>query len=336
MALATLTNPLYTVYAISGNKKYILTKALISIDRSEADGQIAQSVNLRLLNVMVGGNWLSGILQPRDRVYVYANDGSKNNEVFRGYLWKRNYKSSLSDRELSYTCYDNLIYFQESEESLYFSSGKSTKDIAASICEKWGVQLNYSYSSITHTKLPLRGYLSDIFIEDILEPVRKRTGKKYVMLSDRDTVYIKPAGSNKTVYKFLAGKNVISTASGWTMEGVITKVIIVGNADDNDREPIEATVSGKTSQYGTLQKVQSRDENTSLADAKLEAKYTIDDNGSPKWEFEITAPDIPWIRKGDQVYVDSGDIVEKDLLVIAADRTSDNKTSKMILNLKPV
>lgn len=334
MATATPSNPLYTVYAISGNKTFNLTNAVASIDRSEADGQIAQRVDLQLMNVMAEGNWLSGILQARNRVYVYANDGSKNEEVFRGYLWARGYKSSLSERELNYTCYDNLIYFQESEESLYFSSGKSSKDISASICKNWGVKLEYSYESITNAKLPLRGKLSDIFIEDILEPVRKRTGKKYVMLSDRDTVYIKPAGANKTVYKFLAGKNVISTSSGWTMDGVITKVVIVGKADDNDREPIEATVTGKTSEYGTLQKILSRDENTSLANAKLEAKTTIDENGAPKWEYEITAPDIPWIRKGDKVYVDAGDIVGKFLIVTAADRTSDRKTSKMTLTLE--
>lgn len=333
---ASLTTPLYTVYAISGNKRFNLTNALVLLDRSEAEGQIAQQVDLVLTNVMVDGSWLSGILQARNRVYVYANDGSKNEEVFRGFLWARNYKSSLSDHELKYTCYDNLIYFQESEDSLYFSSGKSTKDIMASICTKWGIQLRYSYRSITHAKMPLRGKLADIFTDDILDPVKKRTGKKYVIQGDRDAVFVKPVGANKTIYQFLAGKNVIQTTSGWTMEGVITKVIIVGKADDDDREPIEATVSGKTSEYGTLQKIQKRDEDTSLADAKLEAKTTIDEHGTPKWEFEITAPDIPWIRKGDKVYVDAGDIVERHLIVTAANRTSDNKTSKMTLTLESV
>lgn len=328
-------NTKYSVYIISGATKYNLTQAVTSIDRTDPDGQIAQRVILHLANVKVGDASLASLLKARDRVYVYANDGSKEEEVFRGYLWARSHASSLSENELQYTCYDNLIYFQESEDSLYFSSGKSTKDVVSSICDKWGIKLQYSYDSITHTKLPLRGFLSDIFTEDILDLVKKRNKKKYVILSEKDTMVVKPVGSNSTIYHFIAGKNISKTASGWTMDGVITKVIIVGKADDDDREPIEATVSGNTSTYGTLQKIQSRSENTSLADAKIEAQNTIDENGKPKWEYEISAPDIPWIRKGDKIYVSAGEI-SGYRIVTEVDRTSDRQTREMTLTLEDV
>lgn len=333
---ATKQKPVYSVYIISGGTKYNLTPAITSIDRADPKGQIAQRVNLQFTNAQVQGSHISSILKPRSRVFVYADDGSKDGEVFRGYLWTRNYKSSLEERDLKYTCYDNLIYLQESEESLYFSSGQSSKAIVSSICSKWGIPLSYSYGSITHGKLPLRGNIYDILTEDILVPVRKRTKKKFVVLSDQDTMYVKPTGANTTIYQFHAGKNVISTTSGWTMDGMITKVIIVGKADDDDREPIEATVSGDTSQYGTLQKIQDRDDDTTLSDAKLEAQYTIDENGTPKWEYEIVAPDIPWIRKGDKVYVHAGDIVQRYLIVTSVDRTADNKKVQMTLTLEDV
>lgn len=332
---ATQQNPVYTVYIVSGSTKYNVTKAVTDLERSEPKGQIAQRVILQLANVKVGDTWLSGLLKARDRVFVYANDGTKEDEVFRGYLWKRLRSDSLSQNELAYTCYDNLIYFQESEDSLYFSSGKSTKDIMTSICDKWKIKLQYSYDSITHSKLPLRGYLADIFTEGILDLVKKRTKKKYVILSEKDDMVVKPVGSNSTIYHFIAGKNVTKTASGWTMEGVITSVIIVGKADDDDREPIEATVSGNTSEYGTLQKIQSRSENTSLADAKIEAKNTIDEYGSPKWEYEISAPDIPWIRKGDKIYVSAGDI-DGFKIVTEVDRAFGNKEREMTLTMEDV
>ena len=146
---------------------------------------------------------------------------------------------------------------------------------------------------------------------------------------------VKPVGSNTTIYHFLAGKNVIKTASGWTLDGVITKVVIMGKTDDNGREPIEATITGKTSEYGTLQKIQSRRESTSLADAKIEAKNTIDEDGEPKWEYEITSSDIPWIRKGDKIYVSAGEI-EGYRIVSDIDRTIDHKRREMILTLEDV
>lgn len=332
---ATQQKPVYSVYIVSGSTKYNVTKAVTSLDRSEPKGQIAQRVILQLANVKVGDTILSSLLKARNRVFIYANDGNQEKEVFRGYLWTRARTDSLSEKEILYTCYDNLIYFQESEDSLYFSSGKSTKDVVTSICEKWGIKLQYSYDSITHTKMPLRGFLSDIFTEDILDLVKKRTNKKYVILSEQDTMIVRPVGSNSTIYHFVSGKNVTRSASGWTMDGIITKVIIVGKADDNDREPIEATVSGKTSEYGTVQRIHRRSESTSLADAKIEAKYTVDENGEPKWEYEITGPDIPWIRKGDKIYVNAGEVVGYRI-VNEVDRTIDQKRREMTLTLEDV
>lgn len=327
-------SPVYTVYIVSGDTKYNVTSALSGMDTAEDQNRIAQSVNLQLENVQVGNEWLSNLLQPRSRVIIHADDGTQSGEVFRGFLWTGAFNRSLGEDSLKFKCYDNLIYFQESEESVFFSSGKRTKDVAESICSKWGVKLAYSYESITHSKLVLRGKLADIFLADILDPVKDRTGKKYVLLSDKDTIHIKPVGSNTTIYHFIGGQNVSKTSSGWTMDGIVTKVVIVGKADSDGREPVEATVEGDTAKYGTLQKIYDRDENTVLSDAKMEAKNIIDDFGKPKWEYEIKATDIPWIRKGDKVYVDAGDIKKKYLIVTAIDRIIDNQKKDMTLTLE--
>ena len=327
----------YSAYIVSGGTKYNVTAAIISVERSDADNQIAQRVTLRLMNVQANnGTWLTGIFRARDRVYLYANDGKTEAEVFRGYLWSRSYASSPSDREITLVCYDNLIYLQESDDSLYFSPGNSTVDVVSSICNKWGIKLNYSYSSITHSKLPLRGNLYDILTADILDLVKRKTGKKYVVISDQDTMYVKPAGANTTIYKFQAKQNVTKTASGWTMDGVVTQVVIVGKADNDGREPIETTVGGHTSLYGTLQKILNRVESTTLAEAIEEAQHTINEYGAPKNEYEVTAPDVPWIRKGDKVYVNAGDIGNKYLIVVAIDRIFDGTKCEMVLTAKDV
>lgn len=324
--------PIYTVYIVSGSTKYNVTPALVSVDRQERTEQMAQSVTLQLRNVKVGDKWLSSLIGVRDRVYVYADDGNQNGEVFRGYVWTRNYKSSLSNWDISLKCYDNLIYLQESEESAFFASGKSTKEVCKSLCDDWGIELQYSYESITHSKLVLRGALADIFTADILDLVKDRTGKKYAIHSEKDVMKIKTVGSNSTVYHLVSGKNVTQTDSTVTLDGMVTKVIILGKADSDKREPIEATVTGKTSEYGTLQKIIDRDENTSLADAKKEAQSIIDEDGSPKWEYEAKGPDIPWIRTGDMVHIDAGNI-DSDLIVTAVDRSCDNKKKEMTLTL---
>lgn len=331
---ASKDNPIYSVYAVSGSTKYDLTPAIINIDFSDQKKQMAQAVKIDLVNVQVGSSWIAGLLPVRSRVYVYADDGEKHDEVFRGFIWTKAYKSSTADREITITCYDNLIYFQESEDSEFFASGKSSKDVISHFCNKWGVTLDYGYESITHSKLALRGNLADIFTADVLDLVKDRTGKKYVIRSEKDVVKVLPVGANTLVYNFKAGQNAIVTRSECTMDGMVTKVVILGKADDNDREPVEATVSGKTSEYGTLQKLISRDENTTLADAKKEAQGILDEDGSPKWEYEMTAPDVPWIRKGDKVYISAGDIYNQHMLVTCVDRSISNSAKEMTLTLE--
>lgn len=333
MAEATIQKPEYTAYIVSGSTKYNITPAIEEIDISDRQKQIAKCVTFELMNSKVKDDWLSSLLGVRNRVYLYANDGKESGEVFRGFVWGRNNKNSNSDRTLTLKCYDNLIYFQESKHFAYFSSGKTTKDVCSSLCSSWGVKLKYAYESIKHSKLPLRGTLADIFTADLLDLVKDRTGKKYVILSEKDVMHIKTVGSNTTIYRFTAGQNAIKTYSSCTMDGMVTKVVILGKADDNDRRPIEATVSGKTSEYGTLQDIIDRDENTSLSDSKKEAQSIIDEKGKPKWEYELHAPDVPWIRKGDKVYVNAGDM-SGYYIVTGINRSISEKKRDMILDLE--
>ena len=331
---ASSENPIYTVYAVVNGKKYELTNVVESIDLSDQMGQMAQAANITVMNVEVGGTWMTNLLKVRSRIFIYANDGSGNREVFRGYIWSRPYRASLTEREITLKCYDDLIYFLNSEDADYFSAGKSTEDVVRTLCEKWGVELDYQYESITHAKLALRGTLGDIILTDLLDQVQAQTGKKYVLLMNQGKIQIKTLGSNTTIYQLTAGTNAIRTNSDVTMEGMVTKVIIYGKAEDDDsRAPIEAIVTGDTDTYGTLQKIITRDENTSLEDAKKEAQTMIDQEGEPFWEYDICTVDIPWIRKGDLVYVNAGDIKNKYLIASDVDREISNKKKEMIITL---
>lgn len=328
----TLT-PTYTVYIISDGKKYDVTPAIESLNRIDAEGQIAQRVNLQLTNAQVNGAHLSSILQPLNRVFIYANDGARQEEVFRGFLWDKNYKSSLTDHRLKVTAYDHLIYLQESEDVFFFSTGKSTEEIISHICQKWNIKLDYSYHNIVNGKLALSGRLYDMLTTDILDITKRQIGDYYSLISKKDTMIVRLAGDNTETYKFIAGENITSTTSYWTMEGVITQIVLVGKADDEGREPIDYVESRNAQKYGTLQKIQRRDENMDIWTAHAQVRLALMEHSEPTWEYEITAPDIPWIRKGDGMYIDAGDIVGRRLIVKAANRTSDNKTSKMTLTL---
>ena len=318
-------NPKYTVSIITKNQaKYNVTGAIGRLILQDNNGEIAQRVNITLADIEENGKRLSQIFQVRDRVFVYADDGQKNEEVFRGFIWERT--MSGKNHSLALTCYDNLIFFQESEEYQFFSKGYATKSICSTLCEKWGVTLHYNYDSITHPKLPCRGNLADIFKTDLLEEVKKKTGVKSVMLSKKDEVYIDRVGSNSTVYKLFSGNNgnAIDVGEHTTMPR-ITKVVILGKEDDNDRAPVADTAVGNTSEYGTLQKVLNVSSGTDLAEVKKEAQEILKEKGTPKQTYSVSAVDIPWIRKGDKVKVEAG-TVNGNFIVTSITHSADSKT----------
>lgn len=153
------------------------------------------------------------------------------------------------------------------------------------------------------------------------------------MRSVEDQIEIVTVGMNTLVYELKRKENVISTASEITMDGMITKVVILGTEDDDGKSAVETTVTGKTDLYGTLQKLQQKDEDTSVADARAEAEETIKEYGEPKHTFVVGATDIPWIRKGDKVKVYAGDM-DNYFIVTSISHSITSKSKTMSIDME--
>lgn len=329
----SLANPQYSVYITSEKGvTYNVTNALISIDHSEPEKQIAANASIDLYDVKVDGMSLLSLIAQPDRVTIKANDGTKNDDVFNGYIWDISQKDTADGKVVSLKCYDQLIYWQESEDSEFFPEGRSTDGIVKTIAKAWGINIDYSYKTIFHKKLVLRGNIADFITADVLDAVQKSTKTRYVILAGKDKVYIRSVGQNETVYTISAENNAIEARRYVTLNGVVTKVVILGTASDDSKTPVEATVTGDTDKYGTLQKIISKDEDTDLATAKKEADTIISEEGKPKWEYDVKAVDIPWIRKGDKVKIET-DILYGSFIVKGVSREISNRGKIMTLTV---
>ena len=313
-------NAIYSIGIATASGRNLLVDAVVlDFKLTETAHEWAQKVTLNLKNSVADGLLLSEQLYALDRVYIYANDGEECREVFRGFIWKKDYLNKKKT-VISLDIYDNLIYFKKSDYCKYFSAGKTTQEVISAICADWGVDLRYNYESITHKKLPLSGKLADI-IEDQLNKVKKQTGIKYVVRSAEDIIYIDRYGANaiSTVPEIKRRENAISTRSKVSMEDVITKIVFIGKADDNGEVPITDTLEGDTARWGTIQKIirddtdnKQNDKNKDLdklyENAHDEGQYILDEYGKPKDTFEVEAVNNPWLRKGHLVKVGAGDM----------------------------
>lgn len=303
MAIASMSNPIYSAKIVSGGSIYNVTKAMTDLTMGHNENDFSQKVNINIVNSLVNNKWFTGIVALKDSLYVYCDTGSGAKEVYRGIIWDKKYDTNSNGKIITLAAYDRLIYLQNSKDNLYFAKGKSTKSVLSSIAKKWGITLKYTYKSITHGKLVFRSeYIADIIIE-ILEQVKKKTGVKYVIRCEKGTMIIEPFGTNSTIYRLEHSKNTINTSYSTTMDGMITKVLIIGNENKSGQSPNLATVKGNTSKYGTLQEVISKSDDDKLSEVKKEAQQTIKDNGTPKTDISITAISNPYIKKGHKVHI---------------------------------
>ena len=92
---------------------------------------------------------------------------------------------------------------------------------------------------------------------------------------------------------------------------------------------MEARKERNRKTYGTLTRVIYKDGDTKLSEAKEEAKHILDESALPRKEYDITALDIPWIRKGDRVRIELNKGKEHDYVVNEISHNCDQGTMTM-------
>lgn len=318
-------------------KKYDITDLITGLDLEEDYKGIAQKATITIKQNNFEKRYATSITNVCDRIYIYASDGGAAEEVFRGYIWNDRYEKENDDRPITITAFDNLIYLQESEESRFFKKGKKTVDIFKDLCSKHGIKLDYTYTSITHEQLAIRGKLSDVFLDDLIEEARKKTGKRGVVRYDKGTMYVFEEGKknrNGVIYKLTrgAGGNIIKSTHEYSMDDVVTKVTIV-STQSKGADKVQATVKGATDKYGTINKIVTKSSNEKLDKLKTEAKQYIEDYGHPQKTIGLVCIDNPWIRKGDKVYFDDG-YEQGYAFVTYVKHEADKKTMSLELRKK--
>ena len=301
--MINIKDTVYTVKAFLPSGKIVdITSILTNLSWSESEGELAQKATLTMANTITSMGYVNEFLKLCVHIYIYANE----EEIMRGIVWDFDYSSSLQ-KEINITVYDKMIYAQKSKDNSYYSAGLSTNRIVADICKKWGIPLKYWWSNHTHPKTLYKNQAVSEHIISTLDEAAKKLGKTYVAAMSEDVLYIFKKGTNPDVYVFKATENTTSTTSRITMDDLVTKVIVTGKEDKENRAPIVSVKTGNT-EYGILQEIVSMSDNDKLADAQKEAQEILNERGKPKEDMSISSVDVPFIRKGHKIRVDAGSL----------------------------
>lgn len=323
----------YRVFVIDSKKhKYNITDYLEDLSWEEGKGEISMRVTFTLRNDLTPKGHFIDIIQKGCLILVTAKDGSrKYTQVARGIVVTQSPTYQSSSHNFKFTCYDELYNLQKSQDNFYFKSGTGTKARVKAVMGKWKVPLGrYEGPDKKHGKKKYQNkYLSDILL-DILEDAKKKGGRRCILRCSRGKAEIVPLGENSDIYVFLPN-NTVATDREYSIADLVTRVKVVGSSKDGSKSKAVATVDGHT-KYGIRQRIYTRGSDESVAEAKKAAKEILDESGHVKKEATVRSPDVPYLRKGDMVYVDVG-AVEGYYYIIGI--MHDAGSASMTMELEP-
>ena len=283
-----------------------ITKLVEDLSWEEPEKELAARITFYAKDDETSLGRLASIAKPGCHIYVrYTYKGGKVREAVQGRIveWERTKKASKERVKIK--AYDCLYDLQESSDNIYFSAGVQTKTAITQILAVHGIPVGkYTGPDVTHGKLLYKNKKLSAIILEILDEAKKKGAKKGFLRGAGGKVNVLAYGDNDKVYAFEEKGHLLSASRRISTAGMVTRVKVVGEEDDEGRRPVEAVVDGQT-KYGIRQKLVTRGTDESLDDAKKAAQDILDEDGDPDKTFTVKTVDIPSVRKGHMIHLKS-------------------------------
>ena len=299
--IAKLTYRAYA--ALSDGRQINITNAITAGGWNEGEGEISTRTTLTVANVKFEGKPLSSTIVPNTIIVITADAGDGEKEVARGSVVEWGPARSSGGNSLALTAYDELFNLQQSQDDRYIPADTGTKSAILAVFHDWGIPVgDYQGPDKPHAKTVYKAqFLSDI-ITSLLDDAEKHGADCYVVRASAGKASVLPIGGNEEIYHFTENTNTTMTSDKISTSDLVTRVKIMGLADDDGKAAPEAIVDGLTD-FGIRQRIFNRSADDTLDAAKAAAQTIIDTQGKPERNSTLTGPDVPFIRKGDKVHL---------------------------------
>ena len=306
---------------------------LRSLSWEENDGELAVRLEAEFHNQQLpDGKWLHQLIPLSGQIFLYADWGSGQQEIFRGTIFVWDYQTDPLGH-FSITAYDQLIYLMKSKDDRFYKAGQTAKAIIQDIAKAWGIPLGTVEGPDTAlAKQVFRGDTLGDMIYSVLDQAKKRGAGKWIVRSKQGKIDVIKPGQNSPVYRFTHDENVDSIQDRHDIEDLVTRVKIIGAEDKEGKAPVVATLDGRT-EFGTLQEVVYQRQFDNAAAAKAAAQDILKERGQPRKQRRVQAPDLPFMRRGDKVKVEAGTLMG---YYIVSSVTHDATNRIMVMEVEDV
>ncbi len=304
-----------------------------SLSWEENDGELAVRLEAELQNQqLAGGKRLHQLIPLGGQVFLYADWGSGQQEIFRGTIFVWDYKTDPLGH-FSITAYDQLIYLMKSKDDRFYKAGRTAKAVIQDIAKAWGIPLGTVQGpDVALAKQVFRGETLADMIYSVLNEAKKKGSGKWIVRSKQGKIDVIRPGQNTSIYVFSVHTNVESVEDRQDIEGLVTRVKIIGAEDSEGKAPVVATLDGRT-EFGVLQEVVYLRQYDTPEAAESAAKDILKERGKPRKGRKVIAPDLPFLRKGDTVKVEAGTLIG---YYIVSSVTHDATNRIMVMEVEDV
>ncbi len=294
-----------TCIAPSGSQLDV-TSIVSNAGWEEGAKELAARISLRVHNAKYEGKYLSEIIQPGTPIFIHYDAGGISGEAVRGTVERWEPVFSNRQTSLDITAYDMMNALRHHQDDEHFREEESACDnIIRTVLGKCGVPLDYRGPSTVLGKTDFkRKYISDMVTEALKEAKKKGSGI-YLARAKEGVVQIIQRGMNSPVYHFDESTNAEVIKDSFDASKIVTRVVVVGKEDEDGKPRIEATLDGKT-QYGVRQVIYQMPKDSSLGEATATAQEMLKEKGDLERRTTLSAPDLPFLRKGDRIHVRAG------------------------------
>jgi len=299
-----MTNPGLQQYEVVMDNKYYLRELLESVSLDESLDEIAYRAEIKL----VATPDFPGI-EPGQVIRVSGRPFGGSGMVpllHPGVVWDCS-STKRGQKHLPVTAYDPLIYLAKSEDEYLLPAGQTASDRLRIYAADWEIPLG----QIEDTGVPLERALRrakpiwSIIMDDLKETAAKG-GEMYRPRMTPDGLSLIKIGSNETVWVLEEEQNLEEIGQRRTLEGVVTRVKVIGNAKEDERSPVLAIVDGDTARYGTLQKVITYDKSSTALSARTTGEMHL---AGMQETFTIQGIDINTMRAGDKTVLNGMELI---------------------------
>lgn len=294
----------YRLVAVDGRGERLVVP-WVALSWEENPGELAARLVAEVPNERVHGGWLHERLALGAHVVLYADWGAGWREIFRGTVFRHDYRRDPLGR-FEVTAYDMLVYLMRSKDDRLYASGTPARAIIEDIARAWSIPLGRVEGPDTRLARQVfrERRLADM-IAEVLEQVRERGGGRWIVRAREGRMEVVRAGGNQPVYRFRADEAVMEVRHARDIEDLVTRVVILGAADEDTRAPVVARMDGRT-EFGVLQELVYEERFETPAAARDAARQILAERGRPRDRRVVVAPDLPFLRRGDRVWVEAG------------------------------